>query len=301
MEHFIDRQVVYIPAQTAGVLHQWHNLVYMDLDQQYPERHQLDIYLPNDGVGPFPVIVDVFGGGLYFGAKSSHKLEPALKLLQQGYAVISLNYSLIWQADFPQQIWEIKAAIRWLRAHAAEYQLDSKRFALMGESSGAHLALLAATTANTTDFDKRVFGSNGTESEAVSAIIAMYGPYEFNQFQDQFAASGVTPKYQETGQGISFEGQLFGGNAPRERLDLVRRYNPVNYFSEKTPPILAFVGTKDPVVPYQQTINMITAARAVLGEERADLIVVPGGVHGPADYMTLENTMIKTSFLEAWV
>jgi len=142
-DKFIDRDYKKIEAETAYIKQQWHDIAYMD-----GERHTLDVYLPNEGQGPFPVIVDIYGGGLIFGDKSSHKLEPALRLLDKGYAVVSVDYSLIHQKDFPFQIYEIKAALRFLRAHADEYQLDMNRVALMGESSGAHLAVMTGVTAS---------------------------------------------------------------------------------------------------------------------------------------------------------
>ncbi|GAK30102.1 lipase/esterase [Weissella oryzae SG25] len=301
MEKFIERTLDFIPAQTAWIKKQWLDVPYMAADAKYPQRHTLDIYLPNEGVGPFPTIIDVFGGGLYFGNKSSHKLEPALKLLAKGYAVVSPNYSLIWQASFPQQILELKAVIRWVKAHAHEYQLAENRLALMGESSGAHLALLTAVTADSDNFSNREFGLNPQLSEKVQAVIVLYGPYEFDKFQAQFKSSGVTPKYQETGQATSFEGQLFGGKAPASRPELVAAYNPVSYFSHKMPPILAFVGKADPVVPYQQTVNMMKSAQQFLDPKRAKIITHANGVHGPHDYMTPEDTEIKAEFLQRWL
>ena len=71
------------------------------------QRRLLDIYLPNEGEGPYPVVIDIFGGGYYFGRKSSHKLEPALNLLKRGFAVVSINYSMSFQAEFPIQIQEV--------------------------------------------------------------------------------------------------------------------------------------------------------------------------------------------------
>ena len=113
---FIEQKRTHIPAETGFIKRQF-------LDLQYApgnERRTLDIYLPNEGEGPYPVIIDIFGGGWYFGQKSSHKLEPALNLLKRGFAVVSINYSLSYMAPFPAQIQEIKTAIRYVRKHAAE-------------------------------------------------------------------------------------------------------------------------------------------------------------------------------------
>ena len=84
---FIDQVRVPIPAKTEHIRRKY-------LDLSYDEgfyRRKLDIYLPNEGEGPFPVIVDIHGGGWYFGDKSEHKLDPALHLLDRGYAVVSVG------------------------------------------------------------------------------------------------------------------------------------------------------------------------------------------------------------------
>ena len=295
-DKFIDRDYKKIEAETAYIKQQWHDIAYMD-----GERHTLDVYLPNEGQGPFPVIVDIYGGGLIFGDKSSHKLEPALRLLDKGYAVVSVDYSLIHQKDFPFQIYEIKAALRFLRAHADEYQLDMNRVALMGESSGAHLAVMTGVTASVDVLQNPFMGDNNNQPETVNAIIAMYGPYEFDQFVDQFNESGVTPKYAETGTAESFEGQMFDQQAPKDVPQRVKMYSPKMYFNAEMPPILAFAGTADAVVPYQQTVNMINGAREFVSEDKAVLHLVEGTGHGPADYMSPEFTDEKAAFLAKWL
>ncbi|MFL4499780.1 alpha/beta hydrolase fold domain-containing protein [Weissella sp. MSCH1] len=295
-DKFIDRDYKKIEAETAYIKQQWHDIAYMD-----GERHTLDVYLPNEGQGAFPVIVDIYGGGLIFGDKSSHKLEPALRLLDKGYAVVSVDYSLIHQKDFPFQIYEIKAALRFLRAHADEYQLDMNRVALMGESSGAHLAVMTGVTASVDALQNPFMGDNNNQPETVNAIIAMYGPYEFDQFVDQFNESGVTPKYAETGTAESFEGQMFNQQAPKDVPQRVKMYSPKMYFNAEMPPILAFAGTADAVVPYQQTVNMINGAREFVSEDKAVLHLVEGTGHGPADYMSPEFTDEKAAFLAKWL
>lgn len=290
---FIDQKYTHIPAKTQGITHKWLDVPYMD-----GERHGMDIYLPNEGTAPYPVIVDIYGGGLYRGEKSSMKMDASLKLLREhGYAVVSPNYSMLWQAPFPTQIYEIKAALRFLRAHATEYQLDMNRVALVGESSGAQLAVTVAATQNVDAMVDTSFGLYPTESEAVNAVIAMYGPYEFDKFEEQFSKTGTTSKFPETGTAISFQGQLFGERAPKDVPDLVTAYNPATYFATGMPAILGFAGTADPVVPYQQTVDMMTKARHILGRAKTPYHLIEGGVHGPANYMTPEWTAVKADFL----
>ena len=80
---------------------------------------KLDLYLPNEGEGPFPAIVAIHGGRFMFGDKLSRELAWAPAALERGYAVASINYRLLDEAIFPAQIHDVKAAIRWTRANAA--------------------------------------------------------------------------------------------------------------------------------------------------------------------------------------
>ncbi|MDR3191218.1 MAG: alpha/beta hydrolase [Lactobacillaceae bacterium] len=294
-ERFIDRQYTHVPADTTQIERKWLDVPYMP-----GAHHTLDIYLPNTDVPAYPVILDLYGGGLILGAKSSFKLEPAIQLMEQGYAVVSMDYSLITQAPFPTQVYEVKAAIRWLKANAAQYQLDATKIVLMGESSGAHLAVMAGISADAAVNDV-TFGLHPEQSSTVQAIIAMYGPYAFDQFTAQFAASGVAPKYVETGTAESFEAQMFGGVAPSQVPDAVAKANPASYLSADVPPILAFAGTEDQVVPYQQSVNLIEAVRHFVSAKQAELHIIEGAHHGIHEYMTPENVELKVAFLKRWV
>src|SRR6266852_4209804 len=119
---------------------------------------RLDLYVPNSG-GPFPVVVWVHGGGWQTGDKSDP--NPALREVNRGYAVVSINYRLqiLHPAPldpnlaFPVQIKDCKAAVRWLRANAATYNLDPNRIGAWGESAGGHLSSLLGTSAGVSDLE----------------------------------------------------------------------------------------------------------------------------------------------------
>ena len=107
------------------------------LDLQYADISddaKLDIFLPDEGDGPFPVFIEVHGGGWYFGQKRSIEFEPFLLGLKRGYAVVSMGYTLSPKARYPQAIEEIKAGIRFLKANAEKYHLDPNRIAMWGGS-----------------------------------------------------------------------------------------------------------------------------------------------------------------------
>ena len=99
------------------------------------ERQKLDLYLP-DGGDNHPLIIWVHGGAFRLGSKEGNENDPVpTHYVAQGYAVASLNYRLSQHAIFPAQIQDCKAAVRWLRAHAAQYKLDPNRFAAWGPSA----------------------------------------------------------------------------------------------------------------------------------------------------------------------
>lgn len=94
---------------------------------------------------------------------------------------------------------------------------------------------------------------------------------------------------------------MFNQQAPKDVPQRVKMYSPKMYFNAEMPPILAFAGTADAVVPYQQTVNMINGAREFVSEDKAVLHLVEGTGHGPADYMSPEFTDEKAAFLAKWL
>src|SRR5262245_16777171 len=103
------------------------------------ERNRLDLYLPMKTDNPLPVIIWIHGGGWRAGSKDRC---PITALSAKGYAVASINYRFLVHADFPAQIEDCKAAVRWLRANAKTYNLDPDHIGVMGASAGGHLASL---------------------------------------------------------------------------------------------------------------------------------------------------------------
>ena len=131
------------------------------------ELQRLDIYLPRDS-GPHPLIVWVHGGAWRAGTKQD---MPLGGLIARGFAVASVDYRLSTVAPFPAQMHDIKAAIRFLRAHAAEYDLDAKRFAVAGGSAGGHLAALTGASNGNAAVTQTSFSLSARPSIAAPRII----------------------------------------------------------------------------------------------------------------------------------
>ena len=125
------------PANTDHIKRKFLDIPYASLSP----AQKLDIYLPDEGEGPFPVIVWIHGGAFMGCDKADLQVLPAIEGLKRGYAVVSINYRLSGEARFPAPVYDAKAAVRWIRANAQRYHFDPGRIAAWGSSAGAYLAI----------------------------------------------------------------------------------------------------------------------------------------------------------------
>ncbi len=209
-------------------------------------RQKLDLYLPK-AEAPLPLIVWVHGGAWMAGSKENC---PPLQAgyAEQGYAVASINYRLSSHAEFPAQIEDCKGAIRWLRAHATEHNLDPARIGVWGASAGGHLVALLGTSGDVSEFD---VGDNLGQSSRVQAVCDYYGPTDFHAFV-------TAPGYERHSDANSPEARLIGGLV-LENPDKVRRVNPITYVSKDDPPFLIVHGDRDGTVAINQSELLFAA------------------------------------------
>ena len=175
-------------------------------------RQKLDLYLPKDGQN-LPLIINIHGGAWLGGSK---EMDVPLDFLARGYAVASINYRLSQHAVFPAQIEDCKAAVRWLRANAAQYHLDPARFAAWGKSAGGHLAALLGTTGDGMKFE---VGENLAVSSRVQAVVDYFGPTDLLQMDAHRLSNG-----QGHDSSRSPESLLIGGplQENKEKVSLAR-------------------------------------------------------------------------------
>lgn len=228
-------------------------------------RQKLDLYLPEKG-GNLPLIINIHGGAFKGGSKDQ---GVPLEFLNEGYAIASINYRLSQHAKFPAQIEDCKAAVRWLRAHAAEYRLDPNRFAAWGPSAGGHLAAMLGTTGDTQEFDA---GPHLDQSCRVQAVVDYFGPTDFLQMDAHRLPSGMLHDPAN-----SPESELIGG-AIQENKEKVSRANPITYVTRDDPPFLIVHGDQDPLVPHHQS-ELLEAALRQAGVP-VTFYTVKGGGHG---------------------
>jgi len=220
---------------------------------------ELDLYVPAGLEGPVPVVVYVHGGGWQRGSRRDP--PPLLdadfydQIATQGLAVAAVDYRLSGEARFPAPLEDVRAAVGWVRDHAADYALDPERVFLWGDSAGGHLALLAALTGS-----------------AVRAVVAWFPVTDLVGMPFDLAeASGVPDSGPD-----SREARLLG--APAASVpDLARQASPVAHVRADAPPVLLMHGTADDLVPAAQSIRLAEA----LGRAgaRVELELVPGASH----------------------
>ncbi len=252
--------------------------------------HKLDLYVPNGTTSPVPLIVWIHGGGWQNGDKSLGPNSHPLRYARNGYAVASINYRLSGEAIFPAQIYDCKAAIRWLRANASQYNLDVTRFGAWGQSAGGHLASLVGTSNDVTDLEGTL-GGNLQYSSRVQAVVDWYGPIDFLQ-QDVLLAQNGCPNPNHNSPD-SAESRLMGC-AIQTCPDAVRRANPMTYLTPDDPPFFIEHGTADCTsAPGQSQIfhNLLQS----IGHD-SSLTILQGEGHGGPLFLTESNLTLVDAF-----
>ena len=252
------------------------DVVYRDLAYGDDSPLQaLDIYLPDNGDRPYPMLVAIHGGGFSGGDKEDGQIIPVLAGLTRGYAVVGLDYRLSPEATFPAAISDVKAAVRWLRAHADEFGLDGSRIALWGDSAGGNLAALAGA-AGDSDALRGPDPANADQPETVQAVVDWFGPISFLQTDRDFQAAGFDRPSALDGR--SFLSEYLG--APLDEVPgKVKASDPITYLTPADPPILIEHGTADGTVPYPQSVRLARAYADVAGSDKVTLRLLRGAGH----------------------
>ena len=206
---------------------------------------KLDIARPR-GDGPFPAIVFIHGGGWYLGSRQAYS-APMKEAAQRGYVAATISYRLMQfdeekketttaVANFPAQIHDAKAAVRWLRANSDKYRVDTSRIGVTGGSAGGHLSLLVGLT----DAQANLEGDGGhaEQSSRVQAVVNVFGPTDMAACYETSSVAWIF--------------RLFMGGTPDEAAATYKSASPVTYVSNDDPPVLTLHGDRDALVPIAQ-------------------------------------------------
>ena len=255
-------------------------------------RQMLDIHVPNNQTAPTPLIIWIHGGGWQNGSKTLGQNSFQLRYARNGYAVASLNYRLSSKAIFPAQAHDTKAAIRWLRANAATYNIDPTRIGVWGSSAGGHLAALLGTSNDVVDLE----GTLGvtTQPSRVQAVVDWFGPTDFLLMDTQGQAQGCGPGGHN--QATSPESLLVGCQI-QTCPTAVQRANPLTYYTRDDPPFFIQHGSVDCAVPNAQSgiLNslMTTNSHDVVFQ------TLDGAGHGGPQFSAEDNMLLVDAFWAA--
>ncbi len=280
-------------ADTSGIKNKFVDVAYATVSP----TQKLDLYLPHEAKTPYPLIIEIHGGGFMMGSKSGD-ISPMLLGLQRGYAVATINYRLSGEAKFPAAVNDVKAAIRFLRANAAQYQLDTNRFATWGGSAGGNLSAMAALSGGVVSLSDPALGLADT-SDKVQAAIVWFGPIDFGTMDAEFAALGSIGKMGPTNSADSAESRYLGKVVgTSEAQALVQAANPLTYLTPDDPAMYIQHGTADRNIPITQSVNLAARAGATIGKANVRFERLEGAEHGGSQFSADENARKVLDFLD---
>lgn len=211
---------------------------------------RLDLAVPKEkATKPRPAVVVIHGGGWVEGDKSSfaskeHGVPGNIEeFAELGFVAATINYRLSGEAPYPAALDDCRCAIRWLRAHAREYDVDPERIGAYGNSAGGHLALLLGMAK---DARPDADAPHGKESSQVQAVVSDSGPIDLlHQYQNKRLHQVVE--------------KFLGGPPTGDRADLYKQASPASHVGPKAPPLLLIYGGADEQVPVETADEFVAA------------------------------------------
>jgi acetyl esterase/lipase len=242
----------------------------------------LDLFLPARSKPP--LIIYIHGGAWRAGSRAEVPIAP---LIENGFAIASVDYRLTPVAPFPANVHDIKAAIRFLRENAVEFGFDAQRFAIAGSSAGGHLAALVGVTNGVKELEGDGGGHRGVSSD-VQAVVSFYGAANLQTILGQSTPHGLSVRVPAL--------QLLLGGPPAEKPELARLASPVAHVNPKSPPILLIHGDADPQMPFEQSCEL--QAAYVKAGRTVELVTVKGGLHGGKEFYDEAHLALVAKFLK---
>jgi acetyl esterase/lipase len=187
-----------------------------------------------------PLVLYVHGGGWRSGDKADAHTERLAPLAAYGVTVASVDYRLVPGAAFPDQVHDLKGAVRWPRSQAPSLGLRSDRLGIWGASAGAYLGSLVALTAGDDDWEGAV-GGNLEQSSEVQAVVHWFG-------QSDLLVSGSRTDVEAGLLPFAFEAGLLGVRSVVDAADRARGLSLITRVSAQAPPFLIAHGDRDHVV-----------------------------------------------------
>ncbi len=271
-----DGKVISIETDVSEIaVHQ--DLTYAQYWTWPENRLKMDLYLPTNQE-KVPAVIFV-PGGWWITTPKGVVTQMGCRLAEAGFAVASIEHRPIAEANYKEVIGDVKAAIRFLRAHADEWKIDKDRIAVMGASAGAYLSVMTGVTGGVEKFD---FGDNLDQDSNVQAVVDIFGPTDLTRIaadypedkQRLYASPGSPASILVNGAAV-YKGNRGGSilDTPETASDA----NPLTYIDESTPPFLIMHGNADTTISPSQS-KLLYEALQEKGVY-AEYYIVDGGEH----------------------
>jgi len=233
---------------------------------------KLDLAEPAASTGPVPAIMCIHGGAWMSGSKNDY--DPTIRqFAAEGYVAAAIEYRFAPTHKWPAQVEDVKCAVRYLRAHAKELNIDPNKIGAIGDSAGGHLALLLGLMDPKDGLEGN--GGNRAVSSKVQAVVNIYGPVDLRTWHVLPEAEAAAA--QAFGKSSEMMLADFIGTSDRTAA-LMAQASPVTYVNAGDPPILTFHGTKDQLVPFDQATTLQAALEKAGVTQK--LVPLEGGGHG---------------------
>ncbi len=268
MKHSIISLTCLAIAVGVGLISHGSQSLLMKADvpyQEKPARVTLDVHYLKDAEGIRPALVVIHGGG-WTNLDKNYLTWLAKDAAKRGYVVFNINYRLAGEAKYPAAVEDCQAAIRWVRANAKRYNVDPNRVGVFGESAGGHLACMMGL------LDSRDKTTPDVSSRA-TCVVDFYG------VTDLTPAELPKEKYSQADAFVAIC-EYFIGKKHSEAPELFAEASPLTHVTKEACPFIAIHGDADPIVPHEQSVQLVEKLKAV-GVE-ATLHTVKGGKHGPS-------------------
>ena len=242
---------------------------------------KLDVYEARNQATPQPTVIYIHGGGWTGGTKEGNVLN-LLPYFEMGWNVVNVEYRLARVSLAPAAVEDCLCALRWVIHNARQYNVDTSRIVVTGNSAGGHLALTTGMIPASAGLDRQC---PGPEELKVAAIVNWYG---ITDVADLLEGPNMKT-YAVTWLG-----------SRENRKEIAERVSPLAYVRPGLPPILSIQGDADPTVPYTHSVRLHAALEKAGVPNQ--LITVPGGKHGnfkPEEYPKLYSEI--RAFLEKYV
>lgn len=267
----------------------------------YKNELKADLYLPTKVVfDKSPVLLYLHGGAWIRGSKTAinfNRFNGAVNTLREkGYTIVAADYSLAGKTKqvFPESIYDVYDAIEWIKDNSSKYNLDTTNLGLLGESAGAHIAMMAAFPAKTLQPEKY-------KKTDFNYLIDVYGPNDLTDVYHGKALETIDATLRKVskifGSEFNIKEYVFGFDPSKDSVrtnELLQKFSPINIIAEDKIPVLIIHGNADQIVPVKQSITL---------QQKMDDLKIPNELHvlDSVDHNFRKANQSQLDSVQVWI